>query len=233
MSFEKLLGELDELQALAKSAPADEKMEGEGVDDSDDSTIAAAAAEGEAAGEAEDAGEGAEGGEHAEPDADDMGGPSDGDADDEPMGKSFRFTLDTGEVMEALDGTEMVKSLMARFDTNEESMTKALGVAVDLIKSQGDLIKSQGEAIASLQNEVKRISGEGRGRKTVVSVAEKPTPEAMAKSEPAGVSSEEFMGKAMDAHKAGRITALQVSVAETALIKGLAVPADIVKRVLV
>lgn len=234
MSFEKLLSDLDDLQALQKSAPADENLEGEVGEGSDDSLIADAAAEGEVASEAEGSGEGSGEGEgHAEPDADDVGGPSDGDADNEVMGKSFRFTLDTGEEMEAVDGTELVKSLMARFDTNEESMTKALGVAVDLIKSQGDLIKSQGEAIASLQTEVTRISGEGRGRKTVVSVAEKPTAETMAKSEPAGISGEEFMAKAMDAQKAGRLTALQISVAETALIKGLAVPADIVKRVLV
>lgn len=232
MSFEKLLAELDELQVLAKSAPADEKIEGEGGD-SDDATIAAAAADGEAAGDAEDAGEGEAGESHAEPDGDEIGGEGDGDGDEMPMGKSFRFVTDDGEEMEAVDGTELVKSLMARFNTNEESMTKALGVAVDLIKSQRDLIKSQGEAIASLQTKVERLAGEGRGRKTVVSVTEKPTPEMMTKSEPAGVSGEEFMAKAMDAQKAGRITALQVSVAETALIKGLAVPADIVKRVLV
>lgn len=226
MSFEKLLSDLDELQKLQKSAPADEKPEAEdAADDADDAGIAAAAAD--AGGEAaEKAAEEGEGGEHAEPDADNAGGPSDGDEDNEPMGKSFRFTLDDGQEVEAVDGTELVKSLMTRFDTTEESMTKALGSAIDLIKSQG-------EAIATLQTEVKRLASEGRGRKTVVSVAEKPAAATMAKSEPAGVSGEEFMAKALDAQKAGRLTALQVSVAEASLIKGLAVPADIVKRVLV
>jgi hypothetical protein len=223
MSFEKLLSDLDELQKLQKSAPADDQLDAEGegaADVSDDADIAAAAAEG------------ADAGDHAEPDADDFGGEPDGDADDELMGKSFRFTLEDGQEVEAVDGTELVKSLMARFDAfgstvaqKEEAMTKALGAAVDLIKSQG-------EAIASLQTEVKRLASEGRGRKAVVSVAEKPAAGTMMKSEPAGISGEEFMAKALSAQKVGRITALEVSKAEGYLLKGLAVPADIVNRVL-
>lgn len=223
MSFEKLLSDLDELQKLQKSAPADDQLDAEGegaADVSDDADIAAAAAEG------------AEAGDHAEPDADDFGGEPDGDADDEPLGKSFRFTLEDGQEVEAVDGTELVKSLMARFDAfgstvaqKEEAMTKALGAAVDLIKSQG-------EAIATLQTEVKRLASEGRGRKAVVSVAEKPAAGTMMKSEPAGISGEEFMAKALSAQKVGRITALEVSKAEGYLLKGLAVPADIVNRVL-
>lgn len=223
MSFEKLLSDLDELQKLQKSAPADDQLDAEGegaADVSDDADIAAAAAEG------------ADAGDHAEPDADDFGGKPDGDADDELMGKSFRFTLEDGQEVEAVDGTELVKSLMARFDAfgstvaqKEEAMTKALGAAVDLIKSQG-------EAIASLQTEVKRLASEGRGRKAVVSVAEKPAAGTMMKSEPAGISGEEFMAKALSAQKVGRITALEVSKAEGYLLKGLAVPADIVNRVL-
>lgn len=223
MSFEKLLSDLDELQKLQKSAPADDQLDAEdegAADVSDDADVAAAAADG------------ADAGEHTEPDADDFGGEPDGDADDEPLGKSFRFTLEDGQEVEAVDGTELVKSLMARFDAfgstvaqKEEAMTKALGAAVDLIKSQG-------EAIATLQTEVKRLASEGRGRKAVVSVAEKPAAGTMMKSEPAGISGEEFMAKALSAQKVGRITALEVSKAEGYLLKGLAVPADIVNRVL-
>lgn len=245
MSFEKLLGELDELQKLNKSAPADDANgDGVGDGDGDDAGIAAAAADGAAAGGDDGAGAGDDAGAagddgaaaaaHAEPDGDEGAGAGDGDGDgDEQMGKSFRFTLDNGEEMEAIDGTKLVKSLIARFESfgveaasKEEAMTKALGVTVDLIKSQG-------EAIASLQSEVKRLASEGRGRKTVVSVAEKPAAGTMAKSEPAGVSGDEFMAKCLSAQAAGRITGLEVAKAEGYLLKGLAVPADIVKRVLV
>lgn len=207
MSFEKLLGELEELHALRKSMPGDDG-------DQDDAEISAAA---------------------ADPDNED--GDSDNDPpeqdDDELMGKSLRLQTEDGERIEAIDGTELVKSLMGRLEklegagyaAIEESMTKALGVAVDLIKSQG-------EEIALLKSEVSRLANQGRGRKAALSVVEKPEATTMAKSEPAGVASGEFMAKALAAQAAGKITGLQVSIAETALSKGLAVPADIVNRVL-
>lgn len=213
MSFDKLLGDLEELQKLQKSAPADEGGPAAGSDE-DDEKISAAAEEGAT-----------EEGAADEADTDDDSESSEGE-EEAPLGKSFRFQLDSGEEVEAVDGTELVKSLMARFDSQESTVAKALGAAVDLIKSQG-------AALASLQNEVKRLGSEGRGRKTVVSVAEKPAPATMEKSEPAGLSGDEFMAKALVAQAAGRITGLQVSIAEGSLLKGLAVPADIVKRVLV
>ena len=55
----------------------------------------------------------------------------------------------------------------------------------------------------------------------------------MAKAEPNGVSGEEFLSECLAAQSAGRITALDVSKAEGYLLKGLPVPADIIKRVLV
>lgn len=222
MSFEQLLSELEALQELKKSAPADEKQDAKSAkqaDEADDKNIAAAAEEagGEAAEEAVDPGDGA--GEKDDPPADD-------DADEEPLGKSFRVTLDNGEVMEAFDGADLFKSLNARFDNTEKTMEKALGAAIDLIKSQG-------EELAALKTEVKRLGSEGRGRKTVVSVSEKPAAGTMAKAEPNGVSGEEFLSKCLAAQSAGRITALDVSKAEGYLLKGLPVPADIIKRVLV
>jgi hypothetical protein len=207
MSFEKLLGELEELQALQKSEAADNDLGG----DEDDKKIAEAADTSNA--------------NEKEPDGDEDGEGKGDDDGDEPMGKSFAFTLDSGEVVEAIDGTELVKSLMGRIDNQEQSMQKAIGIALDLIKSQG-------AQITLLKSELTTLGNAGRGRKTVVSVAEKPAPEAMQKSEPSGVSGEEFMAKALTAQASGRITGLQVSIAETALQKGLAVPADIVNKVL-
>lgn len=223
MSFEKLLGDLEELQKLNKSAPADGAEEnGAEVGDADDTAIAAAADEGAAAGGAADGGEGGDG------DADAGEGAGEG----EEMGKSFRFQLDSGEEVEAVDATDLVKSLLGRVGAIEgaaaekdQLMQKSLGMAVDLIKSQG-------EAIALLKSEVARLGSEGRGRKTVVSVAEKPDAGTMTKSEPAGVSGEDFMAKALAAQSAGRISGHQVAIAEASLLKGLAVPAHIVSKVL-
>lgn len=206
--FEKLLGEIADLgaeqEAMTKALPAD--------DGKDEENIQAAAAEG-----------GLDG------DADDEGGKPDGDDDDEgnaPMAKSIELTLEDGTKISAQDGTEIVKSLRARVEQNEEQMSKALGSAVELIKGQSALIKSLSERVA-------KLSGEGRGRKTVVSVVEKPGPGAstMAKSEPAGMSPDQFFVKALDAQKAGRISGTEIAVAEACLNRGEAIPASIVQRV--
>lgn len=206
--FEKLMGELNQLaegQAeLAKALPAD--------DGKDEEKIQAAAAE-------SGLGDG---------DADDKGGAPDGDADDKgaPMAKSFKFTLEDGTEVEAQDGTELVKSLQARVETAEGNMTKALDAAVNLIKGQGELIKS-------LSDQVKKLSGEGRGRKAVVSVTEKTsTTEAMTKSmQTPGMTADQFFAKALDAQRAGRISGTEIAVAEACLNRGEQIPESIVQRV--
>lgn len=206
--FEKLLGELE---ALSSEQETLAKAMSESADDADDEKIKAAAEEG--MGEAED--EKSEG----EAEGDDK------DEDDAPMAKSFQVTMPDGSVVEAQDGTALVKSLRDRLDATEQSMTKALEQASTLIKGQTDLIKS-------LQSQVQKLAGAGRGRKAVVSVAEKPAPAGMAKSETPGISGEEFMAKAIGAMKAGRLTGMQVSIAEACLNRGQAVPADIIASVL-
>lgn len=203
MSFMELLGELE---ALNKSLPA------AAAADEDDEKIAAAAADGAAAGEAVDA------------DANGVADEGEGGEGDEPMAKSFSFQLEDGTQIDAVDGTEMVKSLMARVEKTESSATAAFGQVLGVLKSQSDLIKS-------LQADVKRLSGEGRGRKAVVSVAEKPAAGEMHKSQPSGMSENEFMAKALQAQAAGRLSALDVSVAEAHFAKGLQVPADLIARV--
>lgn len=208
--YEKLLSEIADLaieqESMTKALPAD--------DGKDEEKIQAAAAEG-----------GLDG------DADDKGGAGDGDADDQgadgkPMAKSFKLTLEDGTEIEAQDGAEMVKSLQARIDQNEEQMAKALGSAVELIKGQAAMLKS-------LTEKVQKLSGEGRGRKTVVSVVEKPEPGAstMAKSEPAGMNAEQFFAKALSAQKEGRITGTEIAVAEACLNRGEAIPPNIIQRV--
>lgn len=215
--YEKLL---EELETMAKAMPGDE-----GADD-DKIQAAAAAANPDADGDGENDVTGddlnPEGGEG-------LGDEGKGDGDDEEtMGKSFALKLEDGTELEAIDGTELVKSLMARVESNEGTVMKALGTAVDLLGKQGDMIKS-------LQDEVKKLAGEGRGRKTVVSVSEKPVAGAtMAKSQGAadGLSANEFMAKALAAQASGRLTGLDVARAESALNKGLPVPQDVVNRVI-
>lgn len=206
--FDKLMDELNGLKTdqelMTKALPAD--------DGKDEEKIQAAAAEG--------------GSDHQEPDGDEDGeGAGDGDADDKPMAKSFKFTLEDGTEVEAQDGTELVKSLQVRIDQTEQTMAKALETAVGLIKGQSDLIKS-------MQDQIKKLSGEGRGRKTVVSVVEKPVG-TMAKSiQPEGVSPDEFFAKAMSAQREGRISGTDIALAETMLNRGQPIPPAILQRVM-
>lgn len=213
--YEKLL---EELETMAKAMPGDD-----GADD-DKVQAAAAAANPDADGD----GENDVTGDDLNPEGLGDEGEGEGDGDDEEtMGKSFALKLEDGTELEAIDGTELVKSLMARVESNEGTVMKALGTAVDLLGKQGNMIKS-------LQDEVKKLAGEGRGRKTVVSVSEKPVAGAtMAKSQGAadGLSANEFMAKALAAQASGRLTGLDVARAESALNKGLPVPQDVVNRV--
>ena len=217
--FDQLMAELGQLgqdqEQMAKALPAD--------DGKDDANIQAAAAEGGLGGEGggKAAAGAGEGGEAAETDKDKGG-------EGAAMAKSFQLTLEDGTVIEAQDGTEMVKALGDRLSSTETMMAKALGDTLALVKGQADMIKSLGE-------QVKKLSGEGRGRKAVLSVIEKPAPAAatMAKSQQAeGVTPEIFFAKALDAQKAGRVSGVDIAVAESCLNRGVAIPENIVQRVM-
>lgn len=215
MSFEKLL---DELETMSKAMPSDDTGE-------DDKKIQAAAAEG---GEGDVSNDDDKNDDVSQDDDDndlDNGSESDKEGDDDRgMTKSFQFTLESGEVIEAQDGTKLVKSLISRVEKNEAVLTKALGTAVTLIKSQGELIKS-------LQSKVDNLSGQGRGRKAIVSVVEKQSTALVKSVQEEGMSANEFMAKALEAQAKGLITGLDVSRAEAHLNKGLRIPDDIVAKV--
>lgn len=243
MSFAALM---QEFETLAKS------MAEQG--DTDDARIHAAAGgeggeggeagneegNGEGAGEAGngEAGEGGEAGGAAggDGDADDKGGAGDGDADDkgeEALGKSFSATTEDGETKEFIDGTELVKSLMSRIETNESESVAVMGQLGDLIKSQSQMLQSQGQLIKSLQEQVSSLGSEGRGRKATVSLVQKPSQEQMAKSQAGNeeMTGPQFLAKCLQAQAAGRLTGMDVSRAQIALNQGVNVPADIVSRV--
>ena len=144
--------------------------------------------------------------------------------------KSLQVTLADGTVVEAEDGGELVKALMERVDNTESTMAKALGIAVDLIKKQGEQLAATNSLVKSLQADLAKVAAAPAGRKTVLTMHEKPAG-TMTKSEPEGDSPQEFMAKALGAQKAGRITGLDVSTAEACLNRGISVPGHIVSAV--
>lgn len=225
MSFEDLLGKLNEVATLAKALPAD-------AGDGDDKKIQAAAADGADGDDGE--GAGAEGADDAddEDDKDEEGG-------DKPLAKSFMLSLEDGTQMEAFDGTDMIKSLTDRLElsetalkTNEEQVLKSLNVAVDLISAQSVQLKEQGVLIKSLQGKVSELAKSGRGRTSTLTVAEKPNLEtSLAKSQPAGMGREEVLAKSLSAMKSGRITGLEAAGIENRLNMGIAIEPELISRI--
>ena len=133
------------------------------------------------------------------------------DGDKPTFGKSFEFVDDAGAKHEAVDATEMLKSLLTRVDTVDEVLAKALTSMAGSLKAQGELIKS-------LSGQVQSLSGQGRGRKAVLSVVEKPAIGEMTKSQSeAGVTPEQFFAKANAAFDAGKISGKDLNVVSVCL----------------
>ena len=211
-NFEALMAELNsEVAEMTKAMPAPGDEDDDDTVDTDDTDkkVMAAAADG---------------------DADDEGGSADGDADDKPMmGKSMTVEID-GKQVEAVDGTELVKSLMGQVEqlggkltASEDKLAKALTETLGVVKSQGAVIKS-------LQESVARLASAGRGRKSAVVVHEPGTD--MAKSQTGGevVNNNQIMAKALSAQTAGRLSSVDVARVESYINMGAAVPAEILSR---
>ena len=188
---------LAELDDLQKAMPACDDSEG-------DEKIEAAAKEGD---EAEDDEEG------------------EGATDAKPMGKSFSFETADGEKIEAIDATEMLKSLGDRLEAREaqdESLQKTLQKAVELIGTQAAMLKS-------LQAKVDKLSAQGRGRVSTI-VADKPADMQKAMGGDPGWSKGDLLAKALSAQKEGRLTVGDVAMVEASINHGMAPPPEIVSR---
>lgn len=218
MSFEKLLKDIQTLDAeqetMTKALPAG--------DGKDDTNIQAAAEEG--------------GDMEGKEDGDEDGEGSDGaNGDEQPLGKSLgTVTLENGEKVDAVDGTEMMKSLMADMAllktanvTRDEQVMKALEGAVGLVKSQATMLKS-------LQAQVAKLGGEGRGRKTVVSIAEKRavTGSNEGGGQEQGMTADTFMAKSHEAWSAGRITGKDLTVIDVSLRQNIAIDQGLLSKVM-
>lgn len=201
--YEQLMKELGGIP-LAKALPAD--------DGNGDAKIQAAA---------EDGGEGVPAKKKE----------GDEDCEKPPMTKSLQVTLADGSVVDAEDGTELVKSLIARIDQNETDSVTVMGQAIGLIKSQATAITEQGALIKSLQGDVAKLGNEGRGRKTMVSLIEKQGPADMAKSEPQGMSGQEFLTKSSAAFAGGKISGQELTVIDVSLRQGAAIDPALIAKV--
>lgn len=154
--------------------------------------------------------------DHDEPDGDEDGEGDDGDGD-EPMGKSFRVTLDDGNEMEAYDGTALLESL--REDTQQE-----FGQAARVMSRQNDLIKALSREVRTLNRRVEAMAARPAGRKSVLNVHDKPSalPDQPAKPVPG-----EVLAKALQAQRAGKLHGGQIAEIEAYLAHGADLPAHL------
>ncbi|MFD3263202.1 hypothetical protein [Phenylobacterium ferrooxidans] len=157
----------------------------------------------------------------------DKGGDDELDEDGKPvMAKSFKLTLEGGEEVDAIDGSELIKALTDRIETNEASVLGVLRTVIDAFSTQGELVKS-------LQAEVGKLANTGVRRKAVIAITERPVTEELAKSDASDtMSGEQFMAKAIVAQAAGAINGTQVATAEAFINSNKAPPAEIVAAVL-
>ena len=130
-----------------------------------------------------------------------------GKAGAEQFGKSFEFTDAEGNKQEAVDATALVKSLIDRQEATDDTLAKALTAVTGTLQKQSEMLKS-------MAAQIKDLSSQGRGRKTVLTVTEKPDIGTMAKSEGAGqgMTAEQFFAKANAAFDAGKLTGRELTV---------------------
>ena len=167
----------------------------------DDAAVAAAAAE---AGVQPPAGN---------PEDDDLDADGEGKDGDETLGKSLGTNAD-GE--DLVDATELVKSLMGRLDTHDDTLTKALTSVAGTLKSQATMIKS-------LQDQVQALGRTGAGRKTLVAVLPKVGMDELAKGGAADdgaagqITPSELMAKSNAAYAAGKISGQEFNTVDVCL----------------
>lgn len=218
--FEKLLGELD---ALGTETEEMKKALEAGADQGDEQIQAAAAAGGEGEGEE---GKKPEGDEAAAAAAAAAAGE---DEEDELMGKSFMIEMEDGSKVEAFDGTQMMKSLQAQVTAANQRYTEMESRSTQALEKATGLLKQQGEMLKSLQTTVQELQNAGRGRKAVITMADSGA-QALQKSEQ--MTGPQFMAKALTAQGKGLVTGADVARMESYLNRGIAIPQDLVDRVL-
>lgn len=128
-----------------------------------------------------------------------------------------------------VDATELLKSMLARQDDTDGVLAKALGSFTQVVSKQNALIKS-------LQSEVRALASQGRGRKTMLNVAEKPgVSDVMAKSQGAqgegAITPADLLAKSNAAYAAGAITGAQLNTVDVCLRNHWPIDAGILTKI--
>ena len=135
---------------------------------------------------------------------------------------------ESGEVIEAFDGGELIKSLMASQSAQGEKMAKAMSGVVSIIDKQGQLIKSLVEQVA-------KLSSQGGGRKSALSVHDRAAGQGSSSGGGGDgvMTTREVLAKAVALREQGRggITGHDIAVLETMANRGEQVSEQLVLRI--
>ena len=126
-----------------------------------------------------------------------------------------------------VDATDLLKSLMARQDTTEGALAKALHGLTGAMSKQNDLIKS-------LQSEVATLRNQGRGRKTMLNVADRQPIGELAKSaaaEDGKITPADLLAKSQAAFAAGKISGVEANTVDVCLRNSWPIDASILTKV--
>lgn len=167
----------------------------------------------------------------AEPDGDEDADDDDDEYadDDEPMGKSLNVTLENGAQVRAIDGTEMVKSLIAKQEeaaTNVESLAEK---TVSLLKSMAGTLERQNDKIATLEKSLHDLGSKGRGRRSKVVIHDRQGADVTeaAAADPA----QDVMAKALSAFDDKKITGVELNTIDYSLRHHQTPPADLLAKI--
>jgi len=217
MSFEKLL---DDLETLQKSFGDDDKA-------GDEKIAAAAADAGTSNDDEEDDEAKARKAAEADKDKDKGGKDCDDKGEGKPFGKSMTLTDADGNAVEAVDATELVKSLneqvgalTAGIEGDRAALTKSIETLTSIATKQQEMIKS-------LRADMAAFSNQGRGRKSVT----EPNVD-LQKGGEAPLNASTLMAKANAAYDAGRINGKELTVVDVALRYGHDIDQSITNRIM-
>ncbi|WP_443698748.1 hypothetical protein [Pseudomonas sp.] len=195
------MSEFDELLAKLNAAQEEQTTLAKALpaaDGKDDKTIQTAAADGVA-------------GDKKNPEDDEP----ELDADGKPLIKS----LGEGQEFEVIDGEALIKSLTdlsTRADASESVLAKGMAGLLELVKGQNLMFKS-------MQDQITKLSGQGAGRKTMISILDKPVvgePLAKSLAEPTFTRAD-LMAKANAAFDAKKITGHELTTIDVSLREGV------------
>ncbi len=156
-----------------------------------------------------------------------------------PMSKAVPVTREDGSVAMAVEASDALAALQIELDARRaegEMVVKALSSTTDLIKSmnaqmvtQAEALTSQGSLIKALRGEVARLGATGTGRRSALSIHEKPST-TVAEPAPTGPSYADVMAKAQTLQRQGQLGGADVARIVSYANRGLGIPDDLTKH---